>query len=355
MRGINKKMKEYKLESNNVYFHKEAHVYFDLKENYERFSKSYIKNKEWALRNKKKWDPVPSVTQILSDWKSFTGGDLKITKSWFVKEATYNKEKDDWIDKTTKTLESVEEYLKRAVKKTQTEGTIAHTLVQDFILNYVNTGKGAFSTKEINPYFQSFINELRTSGNTELRNIIKNIEIILPAEKAVIGKLDTNIIQKGNLYAGQWDLLVKTKNKEVILIDIKTGSNVHYDKEESVGLQLNAYDNLIKQSLNINVDNLLCWELSYKIPFKELTKKLTSEKKKSVIEPETIIHLEQELKKLENNKGKREYFWKSHQYEKNNDFIEIAKLVYELNIIRKKVKDSIKLKHRLERIKTKEN
>lgn len=337
-------MIEKRLET-NTFFHEEAHIYFKNEDDFKKFSESYSKNPDWALKNKSKWNPVMSITQILSDFYPFTGGDLKITKAWFEKEALYKKADQKWITDNLETLKMVEEYLSESVGRSQEEGTEGHENIQDFIEFYIKE-KVTDKVKSNNIYWKAFIKELLNKENN-LGAYVKDIKTILPSEIPIVGEVENAS------YAGKWDLLVELSDGTTALIDIKTGSPLEGEKKEKVFLQLNGYAELIKQSIGIEVDKMYCWEVSYVIPYKELKKQLSSLKSrlKKSKKQETIEKLIDEMASVEykmevieedNKMGEREYYFKWHEFNKTDLFKEIVKSVFNKREIKRRIKEESK-------------
>lgn len=318
-------MKEYTIKEQETFFHEEAHIYFNSKEDFDKFSSSFKKNPDWALRNKSRWNPVRSITQFLGEAFPFSGGDLKITKAWFEKEARYKGLDEGEIEKAVNNMTRIEEYLSESVKRSQEEGNVGHEDIQDFIENLIMNGKKS-ANDSVNPYWKAFAEAL-VDETTLLGEYVRNIEQVLPSEIPVIAQTPNGLVT----YAGKWDLLVKMKDGTYSLIDIKTGSNVVKDKKTKVGIQLNAYRNLIKETMGIEVDNLLCWELSYTIPYREVEKKLTAEKSKikreskkgNEVNKTRLIELKNELELLKDEKGNRKYYFKRHDFTKSDSYQEI--------------------------------
>ena len=319
--------------SKKAFFHEEAHLYFTKKEDMDKFSKTFEKNPTWAIRMKSKYNAVMSITQLLGKAFPFSGGDLKITKAWFKKEAIFRGMSQIWIDSKIEDLNFIEVFLKESVDRSISEGNIGHENIQNFIEAYVKTNK-TDSIKSENHYWKAFVSEL-INKDKSLGKFVKNIETVLPSEIPIIGEL-----RNGFSYAGKWDLLIRTKDGKNILIDIKTGSNLMNEKEQKVGLQLNAYRELIKQSLDEEIDEMYCWELSYEIPYTKAKKALKSATARytKAVKGETIDkiliekeELEKEIKQMEDDKvtGKRTYFFKNHKFEMTDSFMSLAENIIE--------------------------
>ena len=339
-------MKEFKLGKEHTYFHEGAHLYFNSLKDYNGFAASWEKNNTNALRRKSTWNPVPSITQILSDWDKFTAGDFTIAKFWFTKEALYKGAQRQWIKERVDTLTEVEDFLKQSVIRTQVEGNEGHELIQNFLKTFVETGKASISSVEDNVYFLAFVKELKSATSSTLRDFVKNIKKVLPSEIPTIGLVSINEEYK---FAGKWDLLVEMNNGEIVLVDIKTGSNLRDNKELKVGLQLNGYETLINQTHGIEVDKLVCWELSYTIPYKELTRKIKAEGKKINADTILLSEMNRELSKYSSQKGHRDYYWKEHTFERSDAFKKIVLNYFGNTIIKKQLLEEKKEKHKKEK------
>lgn len=287
-------MKDNKEFKSNAFFHEEAHIYFPDQESKDKFTKSFEKNREWAIKQRARWGAIPSITQFLGKIYPFTGGDLGIAKAWYRKEQNFLGADKERTEKVIKLIEEVEGVLDISVKRSQEEGNIGHELIQDFI-EYKKLPEEGDSGWN-NPYFKEFMNEINKVG--VVSELVNSITHILPSEIPVIkntGKFT---------YAGKWDLLVQLDNGKTALIDIKTGSAVRGDKLKKVGLQLNAYRGLVQEVLDVEVDLMMCWELSY-----------TQDKETGV----------------------REYYFKSHDIEKSDTFFKLVETQLELERLKKEV------------------
>lgn len=311
-----------------IYFHKEAHIYFLTKKGFDGFSKGYKKNPEWYIKNKKRYKAILSITQILSIWEPFTGGDLKIAKAWLSKEATYQNTDQDWLDNKLDNLNEVEAYLNDSLKRSIQEGNEAHRLIQE----YTVSGNDIPSN---NIYFETFKKENIKNGATY------NIDAILPYEVSSLGKTK---VRGGDYYAGMWDLLIERDGK-IILIDIKTGSPLIYSKKQKVQLQLNGYVNIIEQKYGIKVDEIQCWEVAYTIPFKDLKKRelyIQNKLKNDASNREKLKEVQDKIKgyELSHSQGKRNYYFKIHEFKISDDFEKVAKIVFKKLKLQEQMKET---------------
>lgn len=257
----------YKLK-NKVLFHEETHTYLPTKNEYDKFIiglEKYVEKKEkekqkpdihfWASSQGWRYGALTSTTKLLSKVFPFTGGNNTITKAWLNKILKKGIISPMEFDKMIFNLEQIESVLDRDMTNAQEDGTLAHEQIQEFIDKEFKNESSDVS--KLNKYANKFVIDYKTN-DTGLQDIFKGIRELLPCEVPVAYKDPSGKL----LYTGMWDGLFKNNNGEFVLIDIKTGSPVVSDKLLKVEHQLNAYNNLIKNNLGINVSKHYCVEIA---------------------------------------------------------------------------------------------
>lgn len=251
---------------NKAFFDEETHKYFNKEEDYEKFLEAKEKYMEqnpdksiakWATMQSWRYNAIKTTTKILSEAFPFTGGDDSITKSWLSKINKKGNLDNETLDILIKGIDKIREYLDNDLKLSQTLGTEAHKLIQKHIETF-RSSEIMNMTNITNEYFLLFKEQLETP-ETDIYKLFNKVELILPYEIPTFYKDEE---RETILFSGMWDGLYRLSNGEYIILDIKTGSELKYDKLLKVEHQMNAYNLLVKQNLDIKVDYHYSLEIS---------------------------------------------------------------------------------------------
>lgn len=197
-----------------------------------------------SYKNKRK-HKVKSVTTHLSSLFPFKY-EPTLIKGWLKKTIAFDKVSIPSGDLEEK-LQQVIDVLDDASKLAQAEGSEFHNFLNLYLFSDSEEEKNDLLGKVTeNPFINIMKEDFRLHG--EISQLIESIDTLYTSEVPSVYYGDSEKPQ----FAGQWDLLYKNKDGEVVLLDIKTGSKVYGDKKTKVKHQLDAYNLSIQENLGIN-------------------------------------------------------------------------------------------------------
>lgn len=245
-----------------VEFHEETHSYIEDKNIFNNFNVEYSQANTDEERDEifKKYNinklKLKSVTQLLSDAIVFKYDD-NLLMNWFNKTVKFGKVPAA-TPELSKQLGLAIECLNEASKISQREGDIAHEYIQTYIESRVN-GTKFEEPSTTNEYTRKFSMEL-LNPESKLSKLVDSIDELYPYEVPAAFESECGEFK----FAGKWDLLFKNSDGDIVILDIKTGSEVKGDKKQKVNLQLNAYNLLIRGYFNGDLipNKHVCLEIS---------------------------------------------------------------------------------------------